>query len=69
MRRFFSYGPIDTEEHYYSPRKELIENAYNQLLGENPQKGGHSLLINLLRPLKKSAIFPGYLQKNTSKNP
>ena len=28
MRRFHSYGYIDTVEHYYAPRKELIEKAY-----------------------------------------
>ncbi|MCP4147861.1 MAG: hypothetical protein GY757_08930, partial [bacterium] len=41
MRRFSSYGPIDTEEHYHAPRKKLIEKAMSQLLGDNPQKSGH----------------------------
>jgi hypothetical protein len=28
MRRFHSYGPVDTDENYYVPRKELIEKTY-----------------------------------------
>jgi len=39
MRRFHSYGPLDIEEHYYAPRKELIKRAYTQLTGEHPKKG------------------------------
>ena len=45
MRRFHSYGPVDTDEHYYVPRKELIEKAYTQLIGYNPQKGGHYITV------------------------
>jgi len=41
MRRFCSYGPLDKDIHYYAPRENLIENAFTQLMGENPQKGGH----------------------------
>lgn len=45
MRRFSSYGPIDTEVHYYTPRKELIERAYTQLMGENTKKDGHYITV------------------------
>ncbi|MCU0285674.1 MAG: AAA-like domain-containing protein [Acidobacteria bacterium] len=45
MRKFSSYGPVDPDLHYYSPRKELIEKAYTQLMGENPQKGGHYITV------------------------
>jgi len=45
MRRFSSYGPVDTEEHYYAPRKELIEKAFIQLLGDNPGKSGHYITV------------------------
>jgi hypothetical protein len=41
MRKFSSYGPIDRELHYYVPRNELVDSAYQQLLGDNPKKGGH----------------------------
>ena len=45
MRRFSSYGPIDTELHYYAPRKEVLDFACGQLVGENPEKGGHYITV------------------------
>lgn len=45
MRKFSSYGPVDTDLYYYAPRKELIKKGFNQLLGENPQKGGHYITV------------------------
>jgi hypothetical protein len=45
MRRFTSYGPIDTEQHYYVPREASIEKAYNQLTGYNPRRGGHYFTV------------------------
>ncbi len=45
MRRFSSYGPVDKDLHYYAPRKELIEKAWIQLIGENPDKGGHYITV------------------------
>lgn len=35
-----AYGPVDTDLHYYVPREALIEQAYSQLVGENPNEGG-----------------------------
>jgi hypothetical protein len=57
MRRFHSYGSIDTEEHYYAPRKELIEKAYTQLIGYNPQKGGHYFTVWAPRQTGKTWIM------------
>jgi hypothetical protein len=45
MRRFSSYGPINTKLHYYAPRKELIAGAITQLMGENPSEGGHYITV------------------------
>jgi hypothetical protein len=45
MRRFCSYGPLDTEEHFYAPRTELIQRACTQLVGTNPQKSGHYMTV------------------------
>ncbi len=39
MRTFFSYGPLDPEEHYYAPRKGLLDNVYSHLMGKNTQEG------------------------------
>ncbi len=45
MRKFSSYGPVDPELHYYVPREELVDFAYQELLGENPDKGGHYITV------------------------
>jgi hypothetical protein len=57
MRRFSSYGPIDRDEHYYAPRNELIEQAYTQLVGDNPQKGGHYITVWAPRQTGKSWVL------------
>ena len=44
MRRFFSYGPVDCEEHFCVPRKELIDKCISQLVGKI-EKGGHYFTI------------------------
>ncbi len=33
MRRFASYGSIDTAAHYYSPRQRLLERGYIPVAG------------------------------------
>jgi hypothetical protein len=63
MRRFSSYGPIDTDDHYYAPRKELIEQSYNQLLGENPQKGGHYITVWAPRQCVKTWVMQEVVEK------
>lgn len=45
MRRFFSYGPVDKDLHYHAPRTELIEQAHQLLLGDEPTKNGHYITI------------------------
>ncbi|MCP4132336.1 MAG: hypothetical protein GY754_15295 [bacterium] len=45
MRKFSSYGPFDTDLHYYAPRVELIDKVYSQLLGDEIEKGGHYLTV------------------------
>ena len=32
MRKFSSYGPIDTDLHYYAPRQALIDQAMADLV-------------------------------------
>jgi len=41
MRRFTSYGPINTNTDYYVPREGLIEKAYRTLVGDDKNAGGH----------------------------
>ncbi len=54
MRKFSSYGQINTKLHYYAPRKELIEHAYTQLMGEDPEEGGHYITVWAPRQTGKS---------------
>ncbi len=54
MRKFTSYGSPDPGEHYHAPREELIESAYRQLLGDNPEKGGHYITVWAPRQTGKS---------------
>jgi hypothetical protein len=45
MRTFSSYGPVDIDLHYYVPRQGLIDRACVQLVGGNPDKGGHYITV------------------------
>jgi len=45
MRKFSSYGPVDKDLHYYVPRQGLVEQIYQELIGEAPTKGGHYLTV------------------------
>ncbi|MBV7338275.1 AAA-like domain-containing protein [Chloroflexi bacterium TSY] len=45
MRKFSSYGPINTKLHYYAPRTELLDHACLQLLGEDLNDGGHYITV------------------------
>ena len=63
MRRFNSYGPINTNLHYYAPRKELIEGALNQLLGESPSEGGHYITVWAPRQTGKTWVMQEVIEK------
>ncbi|CAN2041158.1 AAA ATPase-like domain-containing protein [Candidatus Magnetomoraceae bacterium gMMP-15] len=57
MRKFSSYGPINTKLHYYAPRKELINRAVNQLVGEYPEEGGHYITVWAPRQTGKTWVM------------
>ncbi|MEM7130571.1 MAG: AAA-like domain-containing protein [Chloroflexota bacterium] len=57
MRNFSSYGPINSDHNYYVPRTELIDAAYNRLVGENPAQGGHYITIWAPRQTGKTWIM------------
>lgn len=44
MRRFHSYGPVDSEIHFAVPRTELVQDCLNHIVGETG-KGGHYFTI------------------------
>jgi hypothetical protein len=45
MRHFSSYGPVDPDIHFAVERVDAVERCTRQLLGENPDKGGHYFTI------------------------
>ncbi len=57
MRRFSSYGPVDTDQHYYVERTNLIEFAHRQLMGETFEKGGHYITVWAPRQRGKTWIM------------
>jgi len=63
MRKFSSYGPIDTELHYYAPRTELSAKAYTQLIGDNPEKGGHYITVWAPRQTGKTWLMQQIVKK------
>jgi hypothetical protein len=63
MRRFVSYGPVNTRLHYYAPRKELINMAYTQLVGEEPPEGGHYITVWAPRQTGKTWVVQEAVQK------
>ena len=63
MRRFSSYGPLNTKRHYYAPRKELIERGLIQLLGENTNEDGHYITIWAPRQCGKTWVMQEVTEK------
>jgi len=62
-RKFSSYGPIDSQVHYCTPRQALIDEAYQQLVGENPTRGGHYITVWAPRQRGKTWIFQQVIQR------
>ena len=67
MRKFSSYGTVNTKLHYYVPREALIEQAYSQLVGmgsfANPDEGGHYITVWAPRQRGKSWVMQQTLQQ------
>jgi len=63
MRRFSSYGPINTKRHYYASRENLIQQAYTQLLGEYPDEDGHYITVWAPRQCGKTWVMQEVVEK------
>lgn len=63
MRRFSSYGPINTKLHYYTQREALIHKAYTQLTAENTGEGGHYITVWAPRQSGKTWVMQEVVQK------
>lgn len=62
-RTFSSYGPVSTESNYYVPRKELIEKVHQNLMGDNPEEGGHYFTVWAPRQTGKTWVVFQVCQK------
>jgi hypothetical protein len=63
IRRFWSYGPVNPNLHYFAPRKDLIETAFNLLIGDDPRQGGHFVTVWAPRQTGKSWIMLQVLEQ------
>ena len=63
MRKFSSYGLIDTKYNYYAPRDELRNYAIQQLVGEHIDQGGHYITIWAPRQTGKSTLMHQVVQQ------
>ena len=57
MRKFISYGAINTKLHYYAPRTALIDFACRQLIGDAPNEGGHYITVWAPRQTGKTWVM------------
>ena len=57
VRKFSSYGPVSKKINYYVPREELVTRAYQQLIGEDPEEGGHFFTVWAPRQTGKSWVM------------
>ncbi len=62
MRKFHSYGPVDSEEHFCVPRKELVDSCTGHIIG-NPEKGGHYFTIWAPRQTGKTWLMRQVVRK------
>ena len=56
MRQFNSYGPVDAHHHYYVPRRDLIEQLVDQLVGIS-EEGGHYFTLWAARQTGKTWLM------------
>ncbi|MEM7532951.1 MAG: AAA-like domain-containing protein [Chloroflexota bacterium] len=61
MTRFTSYGPVDEKRHYHVPRTELINQAFNEVMGEEPAQGGHYITVWAPRQAGKTWVLQNVL--------
>ncbi len=62
-RTFSSYGPINTQLHYYAPRTALIERVCQQLLGEDNEGAGHYVTVWAPRQTGKTWVMQQVVEK------
>jgi len=68
MRKFSSYGPVDTDIHFYAPRQSLINKTYNELTGEKLLKCGHYITVWAPRQTGKTWTLQQVVKKIRQQN-
>ncbi len=68
MRRFHSYGPVDSQQHFCVARETLVEQCVSQLIG-HPEKGGHYFTIWAPRQTGKTWLMRQAQQKIPERYP
>jgi len=81
MKKFSSYGPVNEKIHYHAPRTELINQTYEQLIGDSleighyitiwaPRQTGKTwLMLNVINKIKKENKFEtGIITLQSAKN-
>ena len=63
MRKFSSYGIINTSLNYYVPRTELIDKGELALIGEDPSVGVHYITVWAPRQAGKSWVMAQVLKR------
>ena len=63
MRKFSSYGPVDTDLHYYVQRTALVDHLYQQVCGDDPNKGGHYITVWAPRQTGKTWLLLQVVQR------
>ncbi|KJR40768.1 hypothetical protein MCHI_003339 [Candidatus Magnetoovum chiemensis] len=66
MRHFHSYGPVDSRQHFYVPRRTLVENCLTYMLG-NADSGGHYFTIWAPRQTGKTWLMRQVKNELTAK--
>ncbi len=63
MRRFSSYGPVNMKVHYHAPREALIDRAYGELTGDDPEEGGHYVTVWAPRQTGKTWVMQQVMKR------
>ncbi len=63
MRRFSSYGPVDTSLHFHVPRAKLVDTLLSEIVGENPVAGGNYITLWAPRQRGKTWIVGQALRR------
>lgn len=68
MRRFTSYGPVESKVNFGVERRELVERCIGQLLGDPDESGGHYFTIWGTRQTGKTWLMRRAIEEIRARN-